>query len=194
MIGKMKFFVWMGALGALLMVSRASFAANGSALKEAEGKTYYTAVNIWYEDPKEIPSTNYHKGQLLPINTQVKIGTMRKNSFTFTDGDNVEYTIQIVRKHTPIPNEELFNRYFSRTKIDLGQFFGKFNKDELKNIEAGTIAVGMSKRAVIAAYGYPPSHMTPSLEKNPWKYWESRFSNFYVFFKDGKVSRVGNAE
>ena len=127
----------------------------------------------------------------MPINTQVEIGTIRKNSFTFTDSDHIKYTIQIVRKYTPIPNEELFKRYFSQAKIDLG----KFNKDELTNIEAGTIAAGMSKEAVIAAYGYPPLHTTPSLDRNPWKYWEGTFTNFYVFFsKDDKVIRISNSE
>lgn len=189
MIGKTKFFVLMGLLCGLLMAPAAFSAEKKSTLKDAEGKTYYTVVNIWYENPAEIASTNYHKGQLLPINTQVKIGSARKSGITFTDDNNITYTIQIVRKHTPIPAEEVFKRYFSEAKMDLG----KFNANERENIEAGTIVEGMSKAAVLAAYGYPPTHMTPSLENNPWKYWINRFVNFHVFFnKDGKVDRIGD--
>ena len=184
-----KFFVVLGVLCALLMAPAASFAGKKSTLKEAEGKTYYTAVNIWYEDPSEIPSTNYHKGQLLPINTHVKIDAARSSGITFTDDNNIKYAIQIVRKHTPIPAEEIFKRYFAEAKINLG----KFNGNERKSIETGTIAVGMSKDAVIAAYGYPPAHMTPSLESNQWKYWKNRFVNFLVFFnQDGKVIRIAD--
>ena len=116
MNGKIKFFVLMGVLCALFMAPAASSAGKKSILKEAEGKTYYTAVNIWYEDPAEIMSTNYHRGQLLPINTQVKISVMRKSGITFTDDNNIAYAIQIIRKHTPISAEEVFKRYFSEAK------------------------------------------------------------------------------
>ena len=30
------------------------------------GKSLYTRCNIWYENPKNIPSTNFHKGGRLP--------------------------------------------------------------------------------------------------------------------------------
>lgn len=188
MIRKMKLFVLVSVLCALFMAPAASFAEKKSNLKEAEGKTYYTAVNIWYEDPAQIMSTNYHRGQLLPINTQVKIGAIRKTGITFTDDNNITYTIQIVRKHTTSPVDGVFKNYLSESKVNLGRFSG----DERKNIEAGTIAVGMSRDAVLAAYGYPPAHMTPSLEGNQWKYWKDRFRNFFVFFKDGKVVRMGD--
>jgi hypothetical protein len=187
MVRRIELLVLLGVFCGFLMVPTASFAEKKSALKDAEGMTYYTAVNIWFEDPKEIPSTNYHKGVILPINSQVTINSVRKNTITFTDENKIPYTIQIVRKHTPIPNEEIFKRYFSEAKVDLG----KFSDEERKNILTGTIAVGMSKDAVIAAYGYPPPHVTPSLEGNLWKYWESRFGNFTVMFnKDGKVLHV----
>ncbi len=187
-MGKMK-LVLTGVFCALFMAPVVSFAGKKAAITEAEGKTYYTAVSIWYEDPAEIMSTNYHRGRLLPINTQVKIGTIRKSGITFTDDNNIAYTIQIVRKHTPSPLEEVFKNYFSESKISLI----RFNAEERKNIEAGTIAAGMSKDAVIAAYGYPPVHMTPSLQGNQWKYWKDRFRNFFVAFnKDGRVISIGD--
>ncbi|MBF0384416.1 MAG: hypothetical protein HQL27_00955 [Candidatus Omnitrophica bacterium] len=191
MVWKVKFFLLMGVLCALFMAPEASFAGKTEAqkaLKEAEGKIYYTAVNIWYEDPKDILSTNYHKGRLLPINTQVKIGTIRKSGITFTDNDNMAYMIKIVIKHTPNTLEDVFNNYFSESQISLLSL----NGEEKRNVEAGTIGVGMSKKAVIAAYGYPPAHMTPSLESNQWKYWKDRFRNFFVFFNnEGNVIRIG---
>lgn len=189
MIKQVKFFMLISMVCSLFMVPRASFADKKIDLKEAEGKIYYTAVNIWYEDPAKIPSTNYHKGQILPVNTQVTIGTIRKSRITFSDGNNVKYAIEIVSKHTPIPLERVFKNYFSEKQFDLNSL----NGEERKNVEVGIISEGMSKAAVIVAYGYPPAHMTPSLDRNPWKYWKDRFRNFYVFFnKDGKVARIGD--
>ncbi|MBF0593866.1 MAG: hypothetical protein HQL22_02735 [Candidatus Omnitrophica bacterium] len=172
-----------------LFTSTVSFAGGKSALKEAQGKMYYTAVNIWYEEPDKIPSTNYHKGQIIPVNTPVVIGSVRKSCITFTDSNKVKYSIEIVSKHTPIPLEDLFRHYFSASMTDLKLF----TSDERANIENGTIAVGMSKEAVVVAYGYPPAHMTPSLDRSPWKYWKDRFRNFLVYFNsDAKVSRMGD--
>jgi len=45
----------------------------------------------------------------------------------------------------------------------------------------------MSKEAVILAIGYPPEHVTPTLESNTWKYWRTRFATQLVSFVDGKV-------
>ena len=48
----------------------------------------------------------------------------------------------------------------------------------------------MSKKAVLAAYGPPPEHETPTRDTNPWKYWTDRFRTKEVFFdKNGKTTR-----
>lgn len=63
-------------------------------------------------------------------------------------------------------------------------------KAERKNIKNGTIAVGMSKDAVVMAYGYPPSHKTPTLDSNMWTYWRDRFRRVFVYFENGKVVNI----
>ena len=153
------------------------------------GKTFYTAVNIWYEDAQKIFTTNFHKGAVLPLNTKVTILKYRKSGFVFQDESGMEYKLIYAKKHSRKSWKEVFSDYFSEEKIDLG----KFSAMERQNIEAGEIEVGMSKDAVLAAYGYPPSHMTPSLDGNAWKYWYSRAQNFFVYFDDeGRVKEIGD--
>lgn len=40
-----------------------------------------------------------------------------------------------------------------------------------KAIDAGRVALGMSKEQVIVAVGYPPAHATSSMDQPQWKYW-----------------------
>ncbi|MFA5363530.1 MAG: hypothetical protein WC335_09900, partial [Candidatus Omnitrophota bacterium] len=175
-----------------LVAVTAVFAAKDKAESPA-GKTYYTAVNIWYEmnkentAPKEIPTTNYHKGAIIPINSKVTIGDLSERAVTFTTEDGKQYTIQYMLKHSVLPLSEIFPRYFSPQETSLRQF----NGEEQANIKKGTVAAGMSKKAVLAAYGYPPFISTPSLESDQWKYWIDRFRNSMITFSNDKVVSVG---
>ncbi len=180
---KLNVFACLTFACALLIPARACYAGE-KGTDSPVNKAYYTAVNIWVEEAGQIFTTNFHRGTILPINTKVKIAEYSGKGFSFTDGKGTKYKIVYMAKHSNLPVKEVFQRYFSEKEIPLG----KFTREERKNIEAGTIAVGMSKDAVIAAYGYPPSHQTPSLEGKQWKYWQDRVRNFLVLFdKDNKV-------
>ena len=71
-----------------------------------------------------------------------------------------------------------------------GGAFQKFTAGEKENIKAGVIKEGMSKAAVLMAYGYPPGTKTPSLKSDFWIYMENRFITRSVKFKDDKASDV----
>lgn len=158
-----------------------------SAYAVSPGETYYTKCNIWYEDAAKPISVNYHKGAMIPVGTKVKIDACKGRKIKFTTDKAVTLTFVNDPKYSSISLQELFDRYFS--KGDVWTFF-KFNAKERANIEKGTIAVGMSKEAALAAYGYPPSHQTPNISSDTWKYWNSRFVNFLVIFKDNRVSEI----
>ena len=156
------------------------------------GKIYYTSVNIWYENPNKIPSTNYHKGTKLLIGTKVKIISVGKRKIQFIPVDTSQtFTIVHQKKHTRIKLKELFDRYFSKkSALAKGSCFHDFTENEKENIKNGGIALCMSKVAVIMAYGYPPSHKTPLLSNNIWYYWHSRFQQVIVHFKDNKLYKI----
>ena len=155
-------------------------------------KIYYTGVNIWYEKPNKIPSTNYHKGTKLPIGTKVKIVGFGNRKIQFIPVDTSQtFTIVQHKKHTRITLKELFDRYFSKkSALAAGGCFHDFTENEKENIKNGSIALCMSKVAVIMAYGYPPSHKTSLLSNNVWYYWRSRFQQVIVHFKDNKLYKI----
>ncbi len=154
-----------------------------------QGKTYYTKVNIWYENPRRILSTNYHKGGRIPVGSEVKILSRGDGRITFFDSATGVMTLWHARRHSRITSEALFDRHFSETNPRApGGEFSKLTKEEQQNVDTGTIANGMGKDAVLMAYGYPPSHRTPSTEQATWTYWvESRKTKRVNFNRQGKV-------
>jgi hypothetical protein len=175
------------------------------AAEEVAGKNYYTAFNVWY-DKGSIESTNYHKGVIIPLGTRVTItevddGFRRERNalepqveqepFIRFDGEGGQpYRIVFKRKHAKsgMTVWDLFKQYFSLTDPKgEGGTFRSLTAEEQKSVMAGEIMNGMSKAAVIMAYGYPPSHKTPSLDSNTWIYWEGRKTRT-VGFVDGRVT------
>lgn len=186
MKGYLKNFIVIAGVVFCSAVSLSAFAADKNKNESPLGKTYYTAVNIWYEDANEIYTTNYHKGVMLPINTKATITGYNKKEVKFKIDNGIEFILVYVAKHSTKPMKELFNLYFSEKELSLNTF----NKEERENIKNGTISTGMRKDAVLAAYGYPPSHATPSTEANQWKYWRDRFRNFLVTFNNNEVAVI----
>jgi hypothetical protein len=169
------------------------FISSGHAGKDVEGKTFYTAVNIWYEQPEKIYTTNYHRGAILPAGTKVTIKDIDSKEIVFDDQDKVRYKIIYLEQHSPgVSLRDHFDRYF--TEMDpmrSGGPFEKFTKSERDAITTGVIVEGMRKEAVLMSYGYPPSIGTHSLESGAWKYWQNRFRSILVQFKDNKISKIG---
>ena len=79
-----------------------------------------------------------------------------------------------------------FDQIFAASKVNLKQF----SKTERAQIEKGEVVKGMRKKAVLAAIGYPPKHVTPSLKYDDWVYWQSKWNKFQVRFKDDRVVEV----
>jgi len=171
-------------------VMRVSLADSSPAVEI--GGEYFTIANIWYEYPEKILSTNFHKGAMIPVGTKVIIDYYGGTKIKFTGvNDETKYVYIHAMKHSKIKLNELFNRYFSKEDpMTPGGAFSKFTIEEQDNIKNGTLDVGMSKEATLMAYGYPPTHRTPSLKNNVWTYWRARAGRFLVTFRDDKISNI----
>jgi len=159
-------------------------------------KTYYTKTNIWYEHSNDILSTNYHRGAILPVGTKVSIHSIRDRRIRFTpEGSGQLFTLINSPKTSTITTEELFNKYFSTEPVGMGTGdYYQLTEVDRENIKNGTIAIGMSKKAVLMAYGYPPTHKTPLLTSDIWYYWYARLHKVNVYFKDDKVFKIEKIE
>src|SRR5574341_236401 len=174
--------------------------------EDVDGKTFYTTANIWYERPDLIESTNYHTGAILPVGTKVKIKEVNDGKspgsrnaldrdwemfIRFADDRDRTYKMIFLSRHAGpgMSVWDYFKQYFSENDpMAEGGSFNSLTADEQKSVKTGEIASGLSKKAVIMAYGYPPGHRTPSLDSDTWVYWVNRFKTRAVNFSDDKVT------
>ncbi len=175
--------IFLLTLGALFL-SSAAFADDA-----LEGKELYSQVNIWYEKPTKILSTNYHVGGVLPVGTKIKVVEASKKALTFTDSSDAKYRIICELKHNNVPCNDLALLWFGETDpMAKGGKFEKFTKEEQEFVRAGYVREGMSRDAVLMAYGYPPTIRTTSLDQAIWTYWKNRWVTEIARFDDkGKV-------
>lgn len=154
-----------------------------------KGSVFFTKVNMWHVK-EEILSTNYHLGELLPAGTRVTVTRCRGGKIEFESEAGNKYTLVHATRHSRIELGKLFDRHFGRSDVtsSIG-IYADFSPREQANVDEGTIAIGMSKNAVLMAYGYPPSHRTPDLQADTWTYWTGR-RVATVRFRNDTVSSI----
>ncbi len=196
MLKRLYFFKWslllalMLSMVVLLAGCPRAFQGKEAALPPgiAVGDTYYTQFSLMFEKNRH-RTTNYRRGFLLPINAKVQLVSFGRKGFVIKvlpSGPEIE--IENVQKHTGDTPEQAFHKILAKTPVNMK----KFTPMERKNILAGKVIRGMRKEAVIAAIGYPPVTGTPSLDRDEWRYWASRFDTFIIRFKNGRVAAVIN--
>lgn len=154
-----------------------------------KGAIYYTKVNVWYTNPKDIRTTNYHQGVMIPFGTKVTIDSIHHDWMGFTTADQISF--KLLLSHSVISMEENFDRYFTvDDPLKSGGMYDGFTEMEKENLKIGNIAIGMGKSAVLASYGFPPSHVTPDLNSDFWRYWMISRDVVDLCFTDGKVSDI----
>ena len=151
-----------------------------------KGEKLYTQFSLYYEKDHHI-TTNYRKGVLVPINTEVEfVKASRKRITVRIPSYDVTVHFENEEDYSGEKIDGIFKRTFGRQPANISGFTGA----EQSSITKGTVAVGMSKDAVIKAMGYPPKHKTPTLNMDQWRYWKNRFDTMLVFFDNGKVSSI----
>jgi len=157
------------------------------ALEPAQPETQlYTACNLWYEKPNRISSINYKRGTRLPAATpirdaQIEVGTsglLRGRALVrfVRIKDGMLFTLVFEPEYHPKETIEDYKRKVITTK-DFEALTKGFTETELRAVRTGKLKIGMSKDAVLVAWGYPPKHRTPSRESKVWTYWLSRIPN-----------------
>lgn len=152
-----------------------------------EDSTAYLQVNLWPRRGRYIDWVNYHTGQLLPVNTAVTIEDLSDDELVLkVSGTGQKLQLINKERHSKLDAYGWAKRLLAPTKRDLSAF----TADEQDAIAKGEVRKGMSRDAVLAAYGYPPAHRT-DLESNVWTYWVTRrHTRVVTFAGDGKVDNV----
>lgn len=161
--------------------------AGKAPLKKQHGNEYFTQVGMWAQDGEHL-TTNYKSGRFIPVNTRIVLEGSSAKTIRFRVPAMGDYTATVVnvKQYTGETIKGIFKRTFGDKKVNLD----RFSDEVYEAIREGEIQEGMSKQAVILARGYPPSHETPKLDSDTWKYWESRFGTVLVHFENGEVSKI----
>jgi len=136
-----------------------------------------------------ITTLNYTLGFPIPVNSVVFYEDINSKQLAFMYNQK-RYYLRNAPRYSQTNMDQMLDRYFAKSKVDLS----KFTKKEQELIKKGKVDVGMSKEAVILAYGYPPVHATPTLDMDEWKYW--KFQRGYaqdtliLHFKNNKLSSI----
>lgn len=168
--------------GALIL----SGCGGSHSIKASAGQKLYTAYNMWYEIDKEDAMwvINYKTGTMIPAGTEVSNIKVNKEEILFTTvDDRKKYVVNMNTKFHPGKTTQDYARLMFSEK-DFEQLTRDMTETEINGIDEGVITIGMSKKAVIVAYGYPPEHKTPSLNDNVWTYWLNRMKSTVIYFDD----------
>ena len=167
-----------------------------SPTKVTQEPQLYTAYNIWRMRSHNMKCINYKYGNdILPAGTPVKKvkvkydNNLRRDVVSFTTvHDNRNYNIGFTKNWHPGKTDEDYKNLML-TPQTFEELTEGMTENEIKAIQNGIVVNGMSKRAVLVSYGYPPEHRTRSLDSNVWLYWSNKFKSFPVCFdKDEKTT------
>jgi hypothetical protein len=158
------------------------------------GVQLYTAHNLWYEHPQRMWSTGYKKGAIVPAGTAITNLTRSKKWMKFyilfvVPQTRVQHGILWMPNHHPgVTLEGFVRRTFTEKTFE--QLVEGFSEAEIAAVRRGEVEPGMSRRAALVSWGFPPEVGTANLEVAAWKYWIHRFHNGYINFEGDAVASV----
>jgi len=125
---------------------------------------------------------------IVPAGTKLVITRKSRKRFTFTYDDGAKKVV--FEFHQPRMGMDV-DEYLDKISSAEPTTLDGLSKLDRKGVEQGVALVGMSRKGVMAALGYPATHRTPSLEATTWVYWANRFKTVGVDFDDsGKVKAI----
>ncbi len=158
----------------------------------AKERTVYLKYNLKYDANRNKAScVNYQNGLMVPFGTKVKILSYSRRVINLEIPDGTVIKMAYSRKYTGMKVDKWIDKVTS-VKDPTPQL-KSFSKIDREGIEEGKALIGMTKKAVVIALGYPPVHRTRTLKSNRWVYWANRVVTFGVRFSHDKVVAVGAA-
>jgi hypothetical protein len=131
----------------------------------------------------QLASTNFIDGpKVIPAGSRVELAHQRGNDYTLTDAEGTRYALEYVERHNMMPAAQWLERQFSDAPIVLP---ADLSEQERSCIAEGRAEVGISRRALFLAIGYPPASIAPDLEARELNYQVNRWIKRRFEFDDG---------
>ncbi len=168
-----------------------------SAATAAEERVVYNKYNIHSQYAKGLYKASYANyvdpgagHTIFPPGTPLRVGKISAKKIEFfaqKDGAEQRIAFEFHEPRMEMGAEEYLELITSPSPISLGEL----SATEREGVDSGKARIGMSRKAVMTALGYPAKHKTPSLESPSWVYWTNRFGTLRVDFdQNGKVVSV----
>jgi hypothetical protein len=147
-----------------------------------------TLVNLHPDEGRSrLFAVNYQQDGLIPLCTPVVLLDRNRERLVFEVAETGRRYEYYHHKAAAEPLADHLMRYFGTTcPAERATLTGI----DREGVAQGKALVGMRKQAVVLAIGYPPPHVTPSLDANRWFYWKNRFNRMAVIFVDGRVTAL----
>jgi hypothetical protein len=162
----------------------AAAGASSGAGTGAFSQDYFTRYTF-REEKNEYKTTNYARGNVVPINTPVKLISMASSKMTLKRLDTgQEIKVENEDKFTKKSIPEIASILLAAEMTPIE----KLPEEVASAVRNGDMRKGMTRELVLMTRGYPPAHETPSIAGDRWVYWSSRFVKQTIVFINGRLS------
>jgi len=173
------------AVAALVLCGCARELIVSEILQIPEQAVVRTTYNLWYTDPMKMDTINMQKGNILPFGTPVEITKATEKEIRFNTLDGKKFRIEFETHYRlETPEEYLRELFTTRTESELRTGFDPVTYEKIRR---GIVEKGMTKDAVIRAYGPPCAFRTGSLESSTWLYPVEYLVYKRVIFRNDEV-------
>jgi outer membrane protein assembly factor BamE (lipoprotein component of BamABCDE complex) len=161
----------------------------------AAGQVRYTKYNIHTQSKGNRLNASYANyvrpgagHYIIPAGTEITILDRSRKEIVFRingDGRTVHFQYHEPRMQMGV------NEYIEEITSPKPVSLKNLSALDRKGVKQGEALVGMTRKGVMTALGYPATHKTPSPESPTWIYWTNRFGTLAVEFdKKGIVVAV----
>ena len=182
---------WVLALGAVLAVACAPPTPQ---LPELMNRDLYTCCTLWFDLGRNATDANYQyntyrEGTVLPLGTRVRVVSGDQHQVRFQPA-GMEDTFRLVFRFGT--ERSTGPQWFHQILLDQDprRALSGMSPAAVHAIQAGQLAVGLTKVQAIMARGYPPLHRTAGIDADEWLYYASPGFVDRVRFSDGAITSV----
>jgi hypothetical protein len=161
-----------------------------------QDQKFYLGYNLWYQNPDKVLSINPKLGKYLPAGVEIdqvrtRGGGTPMISFRVVKMDR-RFIVHVQPKYHRGIKFDDFKNALIQTK-NFQELTSGLSRMEIDNIMAGKVEPGMSRRAVLLAYGPPAQHRTPDINATKWAYWTKTSARPFeiVFDSNGLTTTAG---
>ena len=182
---------WVLALAAALVVACAPPTPQ---LPELMNRDLYTCCTLWFDLGRNATDANYQyntyrEGTVLPVGTRVRVVSGDQHQVRFQPA-GMEDTFRLVFRFGT--ERSTGSQWFHQILLDQDprRALSGMSPAAVHAIQAGQLAVGLTKTQAIMAHGYPPLHRTAGIDADEWLYYASPGFVDRVRFSDGAITSV----